>query len=152
VPPSVTLSYYWRFYLWISLTKVGLFILINEVSNPDYFSAGYQGDGRPQMSSQSVNGPNTFDEALKYFEFSVEERHQIAGGPFYASSPNAHRIPAVHQHLSHLSPQGGSTQPMHHSYSQYAPPAQGMSAAHHQGTQYSRASPWPFLSRSQFPT
>jgi hypothetical protein len=102
-----------------------------------------------QTSPQSVNGPNTFDEALNYFEFSVDERGNIIGHPAYGSLHNAQGVPANIPHLAHLSPQGYSTQPIYHSHSQHAPPTRGIATTHHQGTRYSRASRRPCSTRFQ---
>jgi len=113
---------------------------IHESCSPDYSPADHQRDGGSQMSTQSANGPNTFDEALVYFEFSVEERRKIAGEAPHGSSPNIQRAPAKPPHPSHLSPQGCSTQPLYYSHSHRAPPAQAIAATHHQGTGYSRFS------------
>ena len=104
------------------------------------------------MATQSVNGPNTFDDALNYFEFPVEERRGISGDPSYGSWPNAQGVPANLQHLSHLSPQGCSTQPIYHSHSQNAPSTLEITATPHQGTQFSCVSQRPFSTSFQPPT
>ncbi len=104
------------------------------------------------MSTQSVNGPNTFDEALEYFEFPVEERRSIAGDPYYGSSPNAQGVPANLPHLFYLSPQGCSTQPICHSHSQNGTPTRAIAATPHQGKRYSRVSQRPFSTSFQPPT
>ena len=104
------------------------------------------------MATQSVNGPNTFDDALEYFEFPVEERRSISGDHSYGSWPNAQGVPANLPHLSHLSRQGCSTQPIYHSHCQNAPPTLEISAIPHQGTQYSRVSQRPVSSSFQPPT
>lgn len=107
-------------YLWHSLTTVGLFISIHEDYHPNYLLAG-QMDEHSQMSPQSANGPSTYDEALKYFELSVDKQFQfnIAGNHAYGPSPNAQGVPVPVPHIYHLPPQGYSTQPIYHNHSQH---------------------------------
>ena len=126
-------------YLWHSLTTVGLFISIHEGNNLNYMPAGRQMDEQSPMSPQSANGPSTYDEALKYFELSLDNQFNIAGNPAYGPSLDAQGVPVHAPHLYHLSLQGGSTQPIYHNHSQHPPPTRPMTATHHQGTWYSCA-------------
>lgn len=96
------------------------------------------------MSSQLVNGPNTYDEALQYFEFPIEERNIISRDPSYGLLPNAQGVPANLPHHFHLSPQGCSTQPMYHGHSQDSLTTRAIAATPHQGKRYSRVSRRPF--------
>jgi len=111
--------------------------------------AGYQMDERSQTSPQSANGPNACNEALNYLELSADELYNILGDPVYGSLPNAQGVPVNGPHLSHLSPQGCSTQPIYHEYSQYAPPTRAIASSHHQGTRYRHAPRWSFSTRFQ---
>ena len=122
---------------------VGQILFIHEYNNPDYLPAGHQRNGLSQMS-QSVNGPNTYDEALEYFEFPVEERRRISGDPSYGLSPNVQGLPANLPHLFHLPPQGCSTQTIYHNHSQNYPTTRAIAATPHQGKRYSRVSRRPF--------
>jgi len=109
-------------------------MLFRDAVNPDYLPTGHQMAGpSSHMSTQSANGPNTFDEALRYLEFSVAERHKIAGELFYGSSNNSPAAQLVLPHPSHLSPQGYPAETLYHYHGQYAPPNQAIPATH-QGT------------------
>jgi len=128
-------------HLWPFLTMVRFPMSLCDGSKSDYFPAGYQIAGpSSQISFQSTNGPNTFDEALKHLGFSVEERRRIAGDPFHGSSANSLRAPTILPHPPHLSPQGYTAQTIHHSHSQYMSPNQAVAATHDRGTWCCRSS------------